>query len=229
VACTPRSLPLVARLLAALCALAATSGTLVACGKDAHRVAVKPGTHGAPPARLSPAPAAPGHAPAAPSRAPAAPAVPMSPAKRRYLAHFKGDCRAVSAIGQASSDRLNVLVARVHAGDVRAVAELTVFFKRLSGAFGQGLAGTRRLGPPPEPGSHYGRTYLADSSRIVLALGQLGDAVSHLNAPALKQASAHLARATASAHVAARRYGFPDCSAAVPSSPFGSGAGSPAV
>lgn len=224
-----RPLLFVVRLLAVLCAVVASTGALVACGKDARRGPAGTSAHATAPGRVPPAPAAPGHAPAAPGHSPAAPSPPMSPAKHRYLAHFKGDCRAVGAVGQASSDRLKALVARVHAGDVRAVAELTVFFKRLSGAFRQGLAGTRRLGPPPEPGSHYGRTYLADASRIVRALGQLGDAVSHLNAGALKQASAHLTRATASAHVAARRYGFPDCSSAVPSSPFGSGPGSPVV
>lgn len=220
--CARRPLLFVVRVVAVLCALAAASAALAACGKDAHRAAVKPGAR-------APAPSRAPHAPAAPGHAPATPAVPMSPAKLRYLAHFKGDCRAVGAVGQASADRLKGLVARVHAGDVRAVAELTVFFRRLSGAFGQGLAGTRRLGPPPQPGSHYGRTYLADAARIVRALGQLGDAVSHLSAGALKQASAHLARATASAHVAARRYGFPDCSSAVPSSPFGAKPGAPAV
>lgn len=223
-----RPLSPLARLLGVLCVLAVAAGPLAGCGKDAHRAAVKPGSDAAAPGHAPPAPAHPG-APAAPGHTPGTASPPMSPAKRRYLAHFKGDCRAVGAVGQASADRLKGLVARVHAGDVHAVAELTVFFKGLSGVFGQGLAGTRRLGAPPEPGGHYGRTYLADAARIVRALGQLGDAVSHLNAGALKRASAHLTRATASAHVAAKRYGFPDCSSAVPASPFGSKSGSPLV
>lgn len=165
----------------------------------------------------TPAPAPAAQSPAA--QAPAAPPVRLSAAKRRYLTHFKTDCRRVDSLSTASGDRLAQLIGQISGGDPRAVHRLTVYLHGLAAAFRQGLRATRALGSPPNPDARYGQAYLAAAGQIVTAIGRLGTAVSHLDARGVGSATRLLKSATTSAQSAATRYGIPTCGKAAASSP----------
>ena len=145
------------------------------------------------------------------SSAKQAPAVRYSAAKRRYLTHFKTDCRRVDGLATASSSRLAALIGQIQGGDPRALRRLTVYLHGLAGAFQQGLRQTRALGPPPEPDARFGQAYLTAAAQIVGAIGHLGDAVARLDARGVGSATQQLKTATTSAQAAAARYGFPTC------------------
>jgi hypothetical protein len=152
-------------------------------------------------------------------QSPATPVVHLGPAKRRYLAHFKTDCRRVDSLSAASGDRLAQLIGQIRGGDPRAVRRLTVYLHALAGAFGQGLRATHRLGSPPNPDARYGQAYLASAGQIVTAIGRLGDAVAHLDARGVGSATRLLKSATTNAQTSAARYGIPTCGKGAAGSP----------
>jgi hypothetical protein len=139
------------------------------------------------------------------------PPVRLSPAKRRYLTHFKTDCRRVDSLSAASGDHLAQLIGQIRSGDPRAVRRLTVYLHGLAAAFQQGLRATRALGSPPGPDARYGQAYLAAAGQIVTAIGHLGNAVARLDAHGVGSATKLLKSATTSAKTAAARYGIPTC------------------
>jgi hypothetical protein len=143
----------------------------------------------------------------------------LGPAKRRYLTHFKTDCKRVDSLSTASGDRLAQLIGQIRGGDPRAVRRLTVYLRALAGAFGQGLRATRALGSPPNPDARYGQAYLAAAGQIVAAIRQLGNAVAHLDAQGVGSATRLLKSSTATAQTAAARYGIPTCGKAAAGSP----------
>ena len=149
--------------------------------------------------------------------APAASAT--SPAKQRFLAHFRTDCTQSNRVGADTTRVISTLVAAIGRGDARAVAALTVFLRQLAGSYSSGLAQTRRFGSPPGPDAQDGRAYLLDAQRMVASIRALGTAVGHVNGAAIARASAQMAAATKDAQTAGARYGFPTCAGSRSSSP----------
>jgi hypothetical protein len=145
---------------------------------------------------------------------------PASGAKRRYLAHFRNDCRTAGHLGKATGDVIAALTAQIQRGNLAAATELSVFLRRLATTYQAGLRGARALGAPPDPDGRDGRAYLDDTQRMIAALRDMGSAVAVLDAHALRSASTRLHTATGAATGAAKRYGFPTC-------PGGSGGAAP--
>ena len=142
----------------------------------------------------------------------------MSPAKRRYLAHFHTSCAAGNKFAAQTTAQMQTLIGQISRGDLTAVVRLRRYLQILSHAFATGLARMRALGPPPAPDASYGRAYIAAAGRMVTAIQNLGAAVGHLDAGGIAAANAELKTASSAANAAARRYGFETCGAA-PASP----------
>lgn len=144
----------------------------------------------------------------------------LSPAKRRYLAHFRVSCRGVDRFTADTTARIQALVARISAGDPTAAHQLTAYLSRLARAFGDGLVRTRTLGPPPGPDARDGRAYFRAAAEMVAAIRRLGQAVSQLDAGGVAAANRQLQSATLAAHAAATRYGFPSCAPSAGNGPL---------
>lgn len=142
-----------------------------------------------------------------------------SQAKRRYLAHFNGDCASANRLAAAQSHRIQVLTQRIARGDRRAVGELAVYLQRLAHGYGRELALAQRLGPPPPPDASFGAAYIAAARTLTGAIAALAKSVAARDASGISAAEATIAKATAVAGVAAKRYGFRQCGGATPAAP----------
>lgn len=142
----------------------------------------------------------------------------MSPAKRRYLAHFRTSCAAGNKFASQTTAQMQALIGQISRGDLSAVVRLQRYLQILSHAFATGLSRMRSLGPPPEPDASYGRAYITAAGRMVAAIQHLGRAVGKLDAPGIATANGELKAASTAANTAARRYGFQTCGSA-PASP----------
>lgn len=160
----------------------------------------------------------PSHPPAKPtgtsSTAAAKAAVRYSPAKRRYLHHFKTSCKRVNRRADAMTRRIKALTDQLAKGDTRSVRRLANYFHKLARTFAKGLLHTKHLGPPPEPDSAAGVRYLAADAAIVLGIQRIGDAVATGNSSQIAPATAQIRSATQIAKDAGSTYGFPQCGSA---------------
>lgn len=153
---------------------------------------------------------APATAAASPTPAPSA-GVRLSPAKRRYLAHFRVNCRRADQLAAASSQRVTQLTRRLSAGDRSAVGQLTRLLDGLAAQMSVGLGRLRALGPPPDPDADQARHYQAAAARTVAGVHDLSRSVGALDAAGIQAATAQVRAATAEARAAARVYGYPTC------------------
>ena len=97
------------------------------------------------------------HTPPATSTAVHAPR--YSPAKRRYLDHFKTNCGTAAAAANAGDDQLQKLIGQIGKGDPRAIPRLAGYLTHLANEFEGSLRYARALGRPPNPDSDQGLTY----------------------------------------------------------------------
>jgi len=150
-----------------------------------------------------------------PSKLYGAPA--QSAAKRAYLARFPTACQGADKLA-ASTDRvLHSLLARIARGDRRAAAQLSLYLHRLSAGYSSGIAKTRKLGPPPDPGSSSALTYFAQAQQAALIIGRIAAAIDANHPELIAPQTTALGAATKAAGDASRAYGFPQCGVVGPS------------
>jgi hypothetical protein len=147
-----------------------------------------------------------------------------SPAKRRYLAHFKASCSRADREAALSSQHLSLLISQLGHGDRTAVGRVTEYLARTADGFARGLRRTLQLGVPPPPDTAYGERYLADAVAMISAIRSLAGSVARLDAPGIQSATRALGVASADARSSGGRYGFVTCgavsSAATPTGPI---------
>ncbi len=141
----------------------------------------------------------------------------QSAAKRSYLAHFPNACQGADKLAAQSDRLLHALLARVARGDRRAGAQLSSYLHRLAAGYAAGIAKTRKLGPPPDPGSSFALAYFAGAMQAARIIDGIALAIDANRPQLIAPQTTALGAATKAASDASRAYGFPQCGVVGPS------------
>jgi hypothetical protein len=134
-----------------------------------------------------------------------------SPAKRRYLDHFKTNCGTAAAAADVGDAQLQKLIGQIGKGDPHAIPRLAGYLTHLANEFEGSLRYARGLGHPPNPDSDQGLAYLREAARVITSVRSLSAALTRIQPSAVENDIHQVATAGKATQTAAERYGIPNC------------------